>query len=295
MSASSDSSSSLSLPPRPEGALPVYCDYNATTPLSEAVVAAMSPFLVAGVVGTTLFGNPSSSHIYGASARQKLDEARSEVARALNARSPREILFVSGATEALNTALQGAAFAQRARGRGKHIISCSFEHIAALAILDKLVKEDGFDVTLLSPDSNGSISPEQVAAAIRPDTVLVSLMLANNEVGSVLPLAAIAQAVRSSSVTDGRTVFIHTDASQALGKIEVDVGALDVDLLTVAGHKIYASKGVGALYVREGTVVAQGGLRKFMLGANHEGDRRAGTENVQLIAGLGAACKAIAD
>ena len=286
--ATSSSSSSLALPARAADVLPVYVDYNATTPLSEAVVAAMLPFLTAGVQSSTLFGNASSGHVYGASAKAALERARASVARAINAESPQEIVFLSGATESLNYALQGAAFAQRARGHGHHLITANVEHIAALQIFQKLQQEDGFDVTILPVDSFGRVSARQVAEALRPTTVLVSLMLANNEVGALMPLQSIVAAVRSSEVA--RHVWIHTDASQALGKVAVDVQALGVDLLTVAGHKVYASKGVGALYIRASTIGAQGGLRKFMVGANHESDRRAGTENVMLCAGLGAAC-----
>ena len=272
-------------------ALPVYLDYNATTPLSECVVAAMQPFMVAGV-SSTLFGNPSSSHVYGASARRALEQARRSIATCIGAEQSSEVVLLGSATESLNYALLGAARAQRARGRGAHLISCAIEHVATLAILEQLQRE-GFRVTLLPVDSEGRVSAAQVAAAIQPDTVLVSIMLANNEVGSVLPVGEIAAAIRSTPVSDGHSIWLHTDASQALGKIPVDVRELDVDLLTVAGHKIYASKGVGALYVRAATVQAQGGLAKHMIGANHENDRRAGTENVMLVAGLGAACDAI--
>ena len=283
---------SIALPARPDGALPVYVDYNATTPLSESVCAAMQPFLVSGVSAATagLFGNASSSHWYGAAAKQALEGARASVARCINASHPSEIVFLSGATESLNYALSGGAHAQRSRTQGRnHVLSCAVEHVATLAILERL-REEGFEVSILPVDASGRVSAQQVREALRPSTILVSLMLANNEVGSVLPLSEICSGVRSHP--HGEDIWIHTDASQALGKIPVDVQSLGVDLLTIAGHKIYASKGVGALYIRQGRVQAQGGLRKFMVGANHELDRRAGTENTMLIAGLGAACAA---
>lgn len=273
--------------------MPIYLDYNATTPLREEVVAEMQPFLTAGV-SSPLFGNPSSSHLYGRAAKTALELARTRIARCLNAAHPDEILLVSGATESLNSALIGGAMRQRELGRGHHLISCAIEHIATLQILQHLQKQ-GFDVTILPVDNDGRVSAEQVSAALRPDTCLVSLMLANNESGSILPIADIARAIRSTSVKDGRTIWLHTDASQAVGKHPVDVQALDVDLLTVAGHKLYAPKGVGALYVRQSTVGAVGGVCKIMHGANHELNRRAGTENVLLVVGLGKACEVAAN
>jgi cysteine desulfurase len=276
----------LQLPAVVDAALPLYLDYNATTPLSEDVVSAMTPFLVAGV-GTTAFGNPSSGHVFGRSAKQAFEQARQQVAQCIGADTPQEIVLLSGATESLNYALIGGAHRQRKLGRGNHIISCNYEHIAALRIYEHLTT-DGFEVTLLPVDQDGRISPEQVTAVIRPETILISLMLANNEVGAVLPIREIALAVRATK--DGGQIWLHTDASQAVGKHPVQVNDLGVDLLTIAGHKLYAPKGIGALYIRASTVGFHGGLEKHTHGANHESDRRAGTENVLLSVGLGQAC-----
>ena len=283
---------SLDLPPLAPGAMPVYLDNNATTPLLPSVTVAMMPFLTAGV-NNTYFGNPSSSHLFGRSAKSAFEDARRDIATCIEAGSSDEIVILSGATESLNFSLIGGAKRQRALGRGNHIITSSFEHIATLEIVKYLADVEGFEVTILPVNEFGLVSAESVAAAVTPSTILISLMLANNEIGSILPIREIVQAVRATSIKNGRDIWVHTDASQAIGKMRVSVEELGVDMLTIAGHKIYAPKGIGALYIRHSSIGANGGLCKLIHGANHERDRRAGTENVLLAVGLGAACKEI--
>jgi len=308
--------SDLSLPHRHPDSLPIYLDYNATTPLSDRVIEAMRPFMTAGPgfngVGddsplhptpgpaTPLFGNASSSHRYGVAAKQQLETARRHIAQSIHAADPMEILFTSGATESLNSALIGGALAQRRRIMGKdvrsggHIITQATEHVAALNIVSYLREEHGFDVTILPVDHEGLVDPIAVQSALRDDTLLVSVMLANNEVGTIQPLPVIASTIRSwlsSHSYSSDRILLHTDASQAMGKLRVDVEELGVDLLTIAGHKLYAPKGIGALYIRQSSVGKHGGLAKIMIGANHESNRRAGTENVMYAAALGAACQ----
>jgi cysteine desulfurase len=221
-----------------------------------------------------------------------LEAARAQVAACVHAASSSEIVLVSGATESIHAALIGGCSAlRRTRGLSRgHIITTSTEHVAVLEVVKHMQAQMNFDVTLLPVDGAGLVTPNQVAQAVRDDTVMVSIMLANNETGTVQPIAGIVSAVHAAA--GARSVWIHTDASQAVGKIPVSVQTLGVDLLTIAGHKLYAPKGIGALYVRQSTVGAQGGLDRFMHGADHERGRRAGTENVMLAAGLGAACAA---
>lgn len=249
---------------------PIYLDFNGTTPHDPEVIDAMLPFL------HQQFGNPSSSHWYGIKPRQAVEAARGQVAALLGCRKD-ELLFTSGGTEANNHAIIGVARALKAKGR--HIITTAFEHPAVLEVC-RFLEQEGFDVTYLPVDRQGMLDPSAVEAALRPDTVLVTVMHANNEVGTVQPIADIA------AITRRHGLLLHTDAAQSAGKIETNVAALGVDLLSVAGHKIYAPKGVGALFVRKGIHV-----EKFCHGAGQEKGRRAGTENVLEIVGLGKACE----
>ena len=222
------------------------------------------------------FGNPSSSHPYGRRTKAALETARGQVAALLQCR-PEEIVFTSGGSESNNYAIKGAAFANRARGN--HIITSAVEHPAVTEVCRYLARQ-GFTVTYLPVDADGRVSPEMLVAAIRPETTLVSIMHANNEVGAIQPIESIA------SITRARNILLHCDAAQSVGKIPVEVPRLGVDLLSVAGHKLYAPKGVGALYIRKGVQ-----LEQLIHGANHESNRRAGTENVLLNVGLGKACE----
>ena len=249
---------------------PIYLDYNATTPHDPEVVAAMRPYL------EERFGNPSSSHWYGAQTRAAVAEARGQVARLLNCR-PADILFTSGGTESNNHAIRGVALKRQSRGR--HIITSRIEHPAVTEVCRRLETE-GFEVAYLPVDRYGLVGVADVEGAIRPDTILITLMHANNEVGTIQPIQAV------SAIARRRGIVFHTDAAQSAGKIATDVQELGVDLLTVAGHKIYAPKGVGALYVREGLA-----LERLMEGAGQESGQRPGTENVLEIVGLGKACE----
>ena len=250
---------------------PIYLDYNATTPIDPEVAAAMLPCI------REHFGNPSSAHVYGVEARRIVEEARGQVASLLGC-SPGEVLFTSGGTESNNHAVKGAARALRRRGN--HIVTSAVEHPAVMEVCRALSAE-GFEVSVIPVDATELVDLAALERAIGDRTVLVSVMHANNEVGTIQPVAEIARLARR------RGVLVHTDAAQTVGKIPVDAADLGVDLLTVAGHKLYAPKGVGALYIREGVR-----LETFMHGAGHEAGRRAGTENVIGIAGLGAACEA---
>jgi cysteine desulfurase len=249
---------------------PLYLDYNATTPVDPAVAEAMLPFLYEH------FGNPSSSHAYGAVTRGAVERARRQVAALLGAR-PEEIVFTSGGSEANNTAILGVGHLLRSRGR--HIVTSAVEHPAVLEPCAALAAE-GFRVTRVPGDPGGRVDPRDVAAALTPETILVSVMHANNEVGTIQEVAEIARLARE------RGILVHTDAAQSPGKIRVDVRELGVDFLSLAGHKLYAPKGVGALYVRSGVEAP-----RLLHGAGHESGRRAGTENVLEIVGLGEACE----
>ena len=251
---------------------PIYLDYNATTPIDPEVAAAMEPCI------REHFGNPSSTHAYGVEARRIVEKARGQAAALLNC-SPGEILFTSGGTESNNHAVKGAARANR--HRGNHIVTSAVEHPAVSEVCASLAAE-GFEVSVIPVDGTGLIDLAALERAIGERTVLVSVMHANNEVGTVQPIGEIVRMAR------GRGILVHTDAAQSVGKIPVDVSDLGVDLLTVAGHKLYAPKGVGALFIREGVLLAP-----FMHGAGHESGRRAGTENVIGIAGLGKACEIV--
>jgi cysteine desulfurase len=249
---------------------PIYLDYNATTPHDPEVIAAMRPFL------EEEFGNPSSSHLFGNTPHSAVMQARGQVASLLNCR-PEEIIFTSGGTESNNHALKGVAEAYR--DKGNHIITSQIEHPAILEVCAYLA-ENGFEVTYLPIDEKGLVRVSDVADAITSNTILITIMHANNEVGTIQPLAEISELAKKHDT------LVHTDAAQSLGKIPAEVDTLGVDLLSVAGHKIYAPKGIGALYIRNGVKLA-----KFMHGAGQESGRRAGTENVLEIVGLGKACE----
>jgi cysteine desulfurase len=248
----------------------IYLDYNATTPIDPEVAGAMKPFL------TDYFGNPSSSHIYGFEARKAVESARINVASLLNC-SPDEIVFTSGGTESNNFAIKGIA--EEFHRKGRHIITSAIEHPAVLEVCAYLEKK-GFRVTYIPVHPSGIIDIDQLKEAIQNDTILITVMHANNETGTIQPIAEIARIARS------KKIIFHTDAAQSVGKIKVDVRKLDVDMLSMAGHKLYGPKGVGALYIRSGILPV-----KLIHGADHERNRRAGTENVLEIAGLGKACE----
>ena len=248
----------------------IYLDFNASTPLAPEVVEAMRPLL------TEHFGNPSTHHWAGAPARAAVERARAQVAALLGC-DPDEIVFTSSGSESNNHALKGVFLANR--DRGDHIVTSAVEHPAILRPL-RFLETLGAKVTVLPVDGHGRVDPEDVRKALTPRTILVSIMHANNEVGTVQPIAEIAAIARAAGV------LMHTDAAQSVGKIPTHVNELGVDLLSVAGHKLYAPKGVGALFIRRGTRI-----EPFVHGAGHEQGRRAGTENVLLDAGLGAACE----
>jgi len=248
----------------------IYLDYNATTPIAPEVAAAMRPYLEG------FFGNPSSSHRFGLAARRAIDEARGHVATLLGCHAD-EVIFTSGGSESNNMAITGTALSLRDQGR--HIITTAIEHPAVTEVCGFLA-EEGYRITYLPVDQTGLVDPAAVEAAIDPDTILITVMHTNNEVGTIQPISEIAAIARANRVR------FHSDGAQSVGKIPARVGDLGVDLFSVAGHKLYAPKGIGALFIRRGIT-----LRKFMHGANHEQNRRAGTENVLEIVGLGKAAE----
>ncbi|MBI2736271.1 MAG: cysteine desulfurase [Rhodospirillales bacterium] len=252
----------------------IYLDYNASTPVDPAVSAAMRPFLA------DAFGNPSSGHWASVPAKAALEKARGQVAGLIGCAAD-EVVFTSGGSEANNLALKGAFFALR--HQGEHIITTAVEHPAILGPC-RFLERLGAVVTYLPVDRTGRIDPDAVQRAITPRTILISVMHANNEVGTVQPIADIGRIARD------RGVLFHTDAAQSAGKIPTNVEELGVDLLTIVGHKLYAPKGVGALYVRSGVE-----LEPLIHGAGHESGRRAGTESALLAVGLGAACALVQD
>jgi cysteine desulfurase len=252
----------------------IYLDHNASTPIDPAVAAAMRPYL------HEAFGNPSSGHWASMPAKAALEQARGEVAALLGA-APDEVIFTSGGSEANNLAIKGTFFALNREEA--HIITSAIEHPAVLAPC-RFLERLGAAVTCLPVDRTGRVDPKDVRRAVTPQTVLISIMHANNEVGTIQPIEEIGAIARE------RGIRFHTDAAQSVGKIPTKVDKLGVDLLTIAGHKLYAPKGVGALYVRRGVE-----LEPLIHGAGHELGRRAGTESVLLAVGLGKACAMTAD
>lgn len=248
----------------------IYLDHNATTPIRPEVLSAMMPYL------SGEYGNASSIHTYGQNARGAVEQARAQVAGLLGAQDP-EIMFTSGGTESNNYAILGAV--EAAPGKTKHVITSAIEHVAALDPCKALAKQ-GIELTILPVNREGLVSPEHVRGAIRPETVLITLMLANNEIGTIEPIEEIGKIAREKGI-----VF-HADAIQAAGKIPMDVRKLGVDLLSVSAHKFCGPKGVGALYVRKGTH-----LEPLLYGGHSERDRRPGTEDVAAIAGMGQAAE----
>ena len=248
----------------------IYLDYNASTPIAPEAAEAMRPFLEGH------HGNPSASHWAGKPAKDAVEKARAQVAGLLGCK-PEEIVFTSGGTESNNYAIKGAFYALR--DKGNHIITAATEHPAVLNPC-RFLETLGAQVTVLPVDSHGLVDPDDVKQAITPKTILVSLMHANNETGTIHPVEEV------SKITRERGVWFHSDAAQSASKIPTKVDDLGVDLLSIAGHKFYAPKGVGALYIREGIHP-----EPFVHGAGHESGRRAGTENVLLDVGLGAACE----
>ncbi len=251
----------------------IYLDYNATTPLRPEVQDAMMPYL------TDAFGNGSSIHAYGREARNAIDTAREQVAELIGAKSPSEIVFTGSGTEADNHAIKGITELQKNRGEGNHIITSSVEHHAVLHTCQYL-EQRGFEVTYLPVDRYGRIDIEQLRNAVRETTILISIMHVNNENGTIQPLEEICQ------VAQEQEIMIHTDAVQSIGKLDVDVQEMGVNLLSLSGHKIYAPKGIGVLYIRRGTRLAN-----LVHGGSHERNRRAGSENVPAIVGLGVAAE----
>jgi len=248
----------------------IYLDFNASTPIAPEVAEAMMPFL------SQHFGNPSSQHWAGIPAKEAVENARRQVAELLQC-SPEEIVFTSGGSESNNHAIKGTFFALREKGN--HIITTQIEHPAVVNPCRFLEKLDA-EVTFIPVDRYGRVDPDDIRKAITPRTILITVMHANNEVGTIQPIEEI------SKIAKERNIVFHTDAAQAVGKISTKVDDLGVDLLSVAGHKLYAPKGIGALYIRKGTPI-----EPLIHGASHESNRRAGTENVLLIVGLGKACE----
>ena len=249
---------------------PIYLDYNATTPLDPAVAEAMQPYIA------THYGNPSSAHIYGRTAKEGVERARAQVAGLLRC-APDEVIFTGGGSESNNTVLKGVAYTHR--HKGNHIITSAVEHPAIINPC-QFLQHQGLRVTYVPVDGTGMVDPDDVRRAITPQTILISIMHANNEVGTLQPIADISRIARQYGV------LLHTDAAQSVGKIPTLVDELGVDFLSVAGHKVYAPKGIGALYMRAGIA-----LEPLIHGAGHEFGRRAGTENVIFDVALGQACE----
>lgn len=249
---------------------PIYLDHNATTPIAPTVADAMQPYL------RQHFGNPSSSHWYGAQTKKAVESARAQIASLLGCHAD-EIVITSGGSESNNFAIKSAY--QTWKQQGNHIITSAIEHPAVINVCQFLADEYGCEITYLPVDQTGLIDPAALRAAMRPDTILITIMHANNEVGTIQPIAELAQ------IAQEHKILFHTDAAQSIGKIPAKVTELGVDMLSLAGHKLYAPKGIGALFIKRGLK-----LKAMIHGASHEGGRRAGTENVLEIVGLGAAC-----
>ncbi len=250
-------------------AMKIYLDYNATTPIDKEVAQAMQPYLA------DYFGNPSSSHSFGIETKKAVENARKQVATLINCQ-PHEIIFTSGGSESNNYAIKGIAYAYE--NRGNHIITSTIEHPAVIEVC-KYLERKGFTITYIPVDEYGIVDVNKLEKAITKQTILITIMHANNVIGSIQPIAEIAKIAQKNSI------YFHTDAAQSTGKYPVDVKGLGVDLLSIAGHKLYAPKGIGALYIKEGIQ-----LEKLIHGADHEQNKRAGTENVLEIVGLGKAC-----
>ncbi len=248
----------------------VYLDYNATAPVHPEVLEAMQPYLA------EKFGNPSSLHSFGREAKVAIEEAREKVAKLINAHSS-EIYFTSCGSESDNWAIKGVLSANKIKGN--HIITSKIEHQAVLETC-KFLEENGYGVTYVAVDKFGMVSPDDLRKAIRKDTVVVSIIQANNEIGTIQPIEELAKIARENNI------LFHTDAVQSVGKIPVDVQKLGVDLLSISGHKLYAPKGIGVLFIKRGTKISS-----LLQGGKQERNRRAGTENVASIVGLGKACK----
>eukprot|EP00002_Diphylleia_rotans_P035119 TRINITY_DN7631_c0_g1_i1.p1 TRINITY_DN7631_c0_g1~~TRINITY_DN7631_c0_g1_i1.p1 ORF type:complete len:258 (-),score=52.43 TRINITY_DN7631_c0_g1_i1:438-1211(-) len=249
---------------------PIYLDYNATTPLAREVKERI-------IEALELFGNASSSHIYGLEAKKAIDNARFHVANLINC-SPEEIIFTSGGSESNNMALKGII--QGSQEKSAHIVTSAVEHPAIREVCEFLGQSVGVMTTYVPVDEHGLLKMEEFSKAVTEKTVLITVMHSNNEVGTLQPIQEICKIAKEKGIP------VHTDASQSVGKVPVDVQALGVDLLTIAGHKLYAPKGVGVLYVRKGLH-----LPKYIHGAGHESNQRAGTENIIGIVGLGEACR----
>lgn len=258
---------------------PIYLDHHATTPVDEKVVEEMTPYF------TESYGNPASEdHIFGAKAKQAVNQARERVSEAVNCREE-EIIFTSGATESDNLAIRGAADYAADHDKGSHIITAVTEHEAVLEVCEDL-ETDGFDVTYLPVDENGKVDPADIEDAIRDETILISIMAANNEIGTIAPIKEIGEIAKENEV------FFHTDAVQALGYVPIDVEEMGIDLMSISAHKIYGPKGVGALYVRRRNPKVK--LNPLIHGGGHERGWRSGTLNVPAIVGFGKAVQ-IAD
>jgi cysteine desulfurase len=248
----------------------IYLDHAATTPVRPEVVEAMAPYF------SKDFGNPSTLYSYGREAKGAMEETRAKVARVIGAKEPTEIVFTSGGTESDNFALCGIAWANK--GKGNHIITTSIEHHAVINVC-KFLEKRGFKVTYLPVDRNGLVEPLEVKRAITDETILVSVMHANNEIGTIEPIEDIGEIAREKGI------YFHTDAVQTVGHVPINVDELKVDLLAMSAHKLYGPKGVGALYIRRGTKIVP-----FLYGGEQENRRRASTENVAGIVGFGEAC-----
>lgn len=251
----------------------IYMDYSATTPVKKEVVDEMLPYFSEG------FGNASSFYDYGHEAKAALEKARERVASLINA-EPAEVFFTAGGSESDNWAIKGAAFELQRKGKGNHIITSKIEHHAVLHTCEYLEKNFGFEVTYLDVDEEGKVNPEDVRKAIKDNTILITIMFANNEIGTIEPIEEIAKVAKENKI------LFHTDAVQAAGNIPIDVKAMGIDMMSMSSHKIYGPKGIGALYIRKGVKIDN-----LVHGGAQEKRRRAGTENIPAIVGYGKAAE----